>query len=115
MMMKKILILLSLLPFAVLAQWQRLSSSESPGINQLIQHQGEYFLATSGGIYKSADASNWQPAMNGLNHWWVRVIHSDGQNLYAGTERNTAYRSNDDGNSWTLYFTNTNSSPSNSC
>lgn len=38
----------------------------------------------------------------------MKVIFSDGNSLYAGTERNTAYISNDGGLTWNLFFTNNN-------
>jgi photosystem II stability/assembly factor-like uncharacterized protein len=106
--MKKIFPFFLLFSSFVHAQWLRLPSSESSGINQIILHDSAFFAATTGGVYTSANGSVWQPAMNGLNHWWVKMIFSDGNSLYAGTERNTAYISNDGGVTWNLFFTNNN-------
>jgi photosystem II stability/assembly factor-like uncharacterized protein len=98
-------LVLCLLSSTLFAQWQRLNGVEPGTIYQIITHNNQLFSATTGGVYQSSDnGQNWVLSSNGITHLYDKCIHSDGSNLWTGTELGTIFMSADNGQTWTLSF-----------
>ena len=82
--------------------WRLINNgTPSVGARQItIAPNGDLFLATTGGVYKSTDKGlNW--SLSGLNGKFVRVIQVNNNGvLYAGIDWGGIYKSTDYGSTW---------------
>lgn len=112
MLMKRLLLLGTMMFvfswLGVLAQWTQMTSDdlELPFAEAVVKHQGNWYIGTAGGVYKSTDAGlNWTLVNNNLydvfNRLRLEGMTSVGNTLL-GTNRWEGIVLTTDGSSWSL-------------
>ena len=97
------LILSTLFPGTLLAQWQQ-GGIETLDIHAVLAHGAELFAGSqTAGCYRSTDGgTTWTAINNGLAQVFLRAFYHDGTTLFAGTNGPVgAYRTTNSGGLWT--------------
>ena len=83
--------------------WQKLPGPIGGTVqSSVINANGDIFLGTFGGVYRSIDnGNNWSEINNGLPYVFIVTMEiSQNGHIYAGTWGEGVFRSTDNGDSW---------------
>ena len=83
------------------AQWVQTNGPICGVVNVVMQHGGNFFAGTEGGVFRSTDSGiSWTAASTGLTRRTINSLTDKDTRLFAGTDQGV-FTSTDFGTSWT--------------